>query len=282
MTLNGPVTPSAVDTATTTNHDALGDCTTDSFVATGSPIICGTNTGQHLFVDTNGEDCVTASIFIQGTAAAARTWDIQVIQYDCMNDMGGPAGCLQYFTEATGTVASFNYSPIKATTIPSAAVVHLSNQNYDICFRLAVGACGKCFIPSVVSSTIANGGSFGLSVSAAADKTESTIDTSCLADYLAIPNGMAHATANPTAHTLGISRVCGRQFNVIASTAATASICTSLKPIKLTFVTDGGEVASTEAAAAKANVNEQSVAATGHPTGSLGFSLNFADQTICS
>ena len=55
----------------------------------------------------------------------------------------------------------------------------------------------------------------------------------------------------------------------------------SLKPIKLTFVTDGGEVASTEAAAAKANVNEQSVAATGHPTGSLGFSLNFADETTC-
>ena len=42
---------------------------------------------------------------------------IQILQYDCRNrDMGGPTGCLQYFTATTGTIASFNY-PIGATTI---------------------------------------------------------------------------------------------------------------------------------------------------------------------
>ena len=47
MTLNGPVQGGGINTATTANGDALGDCATDSFVVTGSPIICGTNTGQH-------------------------------------------------------------------------------------------------------------------------------------------------------------------------------------------------------------------------------------------
>ena len=42
---------------------------------------------------------------------------IQILQYDCRNrDMGGPTGCLQYFTATSGTIASFNY-PIGASTI---------------------------------------------------------------------------------------------------------------------------------------------------------------------
>ena len=43
-------------------------------------------------------------------------------QYDCKNEMGGPAGCLQYFPQTTGSVASFNYSPIGGTTIPSGKI----------------------------------------------------------------------------------------------------------------------------------------------------------------
>ena len=40
----------------------------------------------------------------------------QTTQYVCGDEMGGPIGCLQYFTAVTGTVASFNY-PLGTTAI---------------------------------------------------------------------------------------------------------------------------------------------------------------------
>ena len=40
----------------------------------------------------------------------------QTTQYVCGEEMGGPSGCLQYFTAVTGTVASFNY-PLGTTAI---------------------------------------------------------------------------------------------------------------------------------------------------------------------
>merc|ERR1712037_512028 len=79
-------------------------------------------------VDTDGAACVTAA-FSFGMDTATRNYRIHAIQYDRLNEMGGPAGCLQFFTGATGTVNTFNWVAVATST-------HLANQDYDVCVRL--------------------------------------------------------------------------------------------------------------------------------------------------
>ena len=100
--------------------------------------------------------------------------------------MGGPTGCLQYFTTDMGTFSSFNYGGVPEPadlsggnffhtqlvlditmkqSILSYISAHLANQNYNICIRRNNGKCSICYITSVTqiadAATIAS--SFGLS-----------------------------------------------------------------------------------------------------------------------
>merc|ERR1719464_1843272 len=116
----GLLTDGTVATAdSSTMTGAVGQCTMDTFQVTGSggasPVICGTNDGQHMIVDTDGAACVTA-VFSFGLDTATRNYRIHAIQYDRLNEMGGPAGCLQFFTGAMGTVNSFNWATATTST----------------------------------------------------------------------------------------------------------------------------------------------------------------------
>ena len=66
------------------------------------PIICGYNTGQHMFVPAC-PSCVTLTIDIDtATTATTRSWSIRVTQYEC-GDLNAPEeNCLQYLTAQTG------------------------------------------------------------------------------------------------------------------------------------------------------------------------------------
>ena len=44
-----------------------------------------------VYVDTDGENCITAS-FVFGGDTLEREYDIRVLQYDTSNQMGGPQG----------------------------------------------------------------------------------------------------------------------------------------------------------------------------------------------
>ena len=61
-----------------------------------------------VIVDTDGTECVTA-LFSYGLDAVSRAYTIHVTQYDITNEMGGPRGCLQFYTGLTGTVNTFNW-----------------------------------------------------------------------------------------------------------------------------------------------------------------------------
>jgi hypothetical protein len=51
-------------------------------------------------------DACHKAAFELGTGSTSRSWDIKVTQYACgESDLGGPDGCLQYFTGTSGTVA---------------------------------------------------------------------------------------------------------------------------------------------------------------------------------
>merc|ERR1712038_1456405 len=178
--------PGVATNTLVTNVGGPGSCRTDTFSTTGSlggsPVICGQNQNQHMFVDTDGEECASANFAFGGLTTISRQFNIRVTQYDCQDvENGGPSGCLQYFTAPAGLVSSYNY-PIGAAAVVNTPVAgifqHLNNQNYAICFRRAAGNCALCFSPDVRGTAIDQ--SFGLSVTAIADN--GAVDAACVTD----------------------------------------------------------------------------------------------------
>jgi len=274
--------PSSVTTTPVANSQySIGHCTQDSFVVTGSqgsgsPVICGKNTGQHMIVDSDGSTCSMAS-FVFGGDTYTRSYDIKVTQYDCRNsDSGGPPGCLQYHTATSGTIGSFNFlltsTSIDSTSTDGTRTTHLANQDYEICFRRVSGKCAVCFAPSFSKS-------YGLGVSPSDTAAQAATGTSCTTDFIAIPNGNSATIAviqgtypAVVAASTGNTRYCGRILALAAAATASATVCTGAAPLRVRVVTDGYEVVST---ASKAKTDETHVA----PGGIVGFLLKYEQKT---
>jgi len=263
------------DTVLTQNY-AIGDCTTDQFSIgapgqMGSPIICGTNTGQHMIIDSHGTDCQTVNFNIGSSTTTTRSWDIYVTQYTCaQEDKAGPPGCLQYFTGTTGLVKSFGYLTSNSASTTGATTTHLQNQNYQICVRREKGYCYICW------DSWHTGNSFGLSQSPTAAIAKGSTGTRCTNDYVTIPQGTTSTIAATTTPAAFISRFCGR-FLSHTDDAATpgASVCSRSYPFVLGFVTNDNEGALS-AAADMGDMTEAGLT----PGGILGFALGFA-QASC-
>jgi hypothetical protein len=259
----------------------------DTFQVTGSggasPVICGTNDGQHMIVDTDGAACVTA-VFSFGLDTATRNYRIHAIQYDRLNEMGGPAGCLQFFTGAMGTVSSFNWATATTST-------HLANQDYNVCVRRLADRCTICWSPIIsganaigTTSAIDVRGSFGLDngAVAAAIVAMGGAGTNCVADYIVIPNGQAALTetAGTAVVVQGVNKYCGRYLSADAA-LQDQTVCTRATPFALSVFTNGAEAIDANTGVGKANTNEASSAVTATPTGTMGFSLGF-NQLPCN
>jgi hypothetical protein len=272
-----------------TQTASVGHCTTDTFTATGAPVICGLNTGQHMILDTDGSKCVDLA-FSYGKSTATRQYNIHVTQYDALNEMGGPAGCLQYFTSDTGTVSTFNWEAPTATDLG----IHLANQDYSVCVRRNADKCAICW--DAVINTAGVTYSFGLSVSSADAKQDGVVGAGCTTDFVDIPGAYSsHASittvwvstmlttllTNPLAATTAsygkVDRQCGRIFGGIQAQTAPTTVCSRTTPFRLGVVTDGTEVLSADTTNAKEGTNELS-ANTGS-AGTQGFSLGFALQS---
>jgi len=264
---------------------ATGDCTIDSFSISGpsggTPVICGTNDGQHMIVDTDGSTCVTVNFAIGG-GSDTRNWDIMTTQYRCGEEAGGPPGCLQWNMAAQGDVRSFNFPRQARGAAVSDDVVHLSSQHYSICIRRPTGTTSICYIPCTYVAMDGNANvqqSFGLSI-ANADETSHVDTTFCSQDYIEIMGGTTAANA-----AMGVNSDnniwCGRNFatadNVDFATAAAASVCTSSVPfrIRVNFNEDEFRKDNTpngvEAAAGQGDFF-------GRPGGIMGFSLCYTTQ----
>jgi len=260
---------------------AIGDCISDTFSVAGSqfgsPSICGTNTGQHLYADVNA-DCITPR-FLFGGSTNTRQYRIKTTQYVCGDEMGGPIGCLQYFTAVTGTVASFNYPLGTAAIGANPTITHLSDQHYDICFRRASGNCRLCFSPTVEVAAGNEPASYGLGLAAIANPTFGRTGTACTADYLVIPEGVNGAVDNPisTSAQANNNRICGRVFTTAAA-ATPMTICTSRVPFSIKFRTDQDETSKFAAASMVVGKDEVINDAAGVTPGYLGFSLNFLQE----
>merc|ERR1712156_729770 len=79
----GPSTATTTDPVTVAA--SIGACQSDTFVVSGvgkaSPTICGTNSGQHMIVDTDGSQCVTAA-FMFGGDSSSRSYTIHLQNQD--------------------------------------------------------------------------------------------------------------------------------------------------------------------------------------------------------
>jgi len=103
----------------------------------GIQALCGTLTGQHIYVDVNtvgGAMAATVNIDTAG-ATGARMWKILVRQIECNDVNLPPAGCLQYHTGLAGQITSFNGA------LAANAQQMIINQNYLICIKQADGMC---------------------------------------------------------------------------------------------------------------------------------------------
>ena len=122
----------------------VGDCSRDQFIMRADepfPVLCGKNTGQHLFVDVRGRketdiNVMTTPLYPKPIGKSSsdestkyeildwlydltndRKWNIRVTQIPCdcydrpdIPEMEpAPAGCLQHFRGVTGSISSFNY-----------------------------------------------------------------------------------------------------------------------------------------------------------------------------
>lgn len=284
LVLAGPAaaTATAATAANAAYNFAVGRCLTDSFSITGSPEICGTNSGEHMIVDSDGMNCAVAMFMIGAATTVSRSWTIVATQYAAgQEDMSsaGPAGCLQYFTAATGSIRSFNFpTTAPVTTAITAGATHLAQQRYEICIRRAAMNCRICYFPADdVGGMLAMGmmnsqndqASFGVSVTAAAGSM-SNIDTACSSDYLTIPNGSS-MTGLATAGSA--NRFCGRFFNTDQVSVVHATICTSSLPFTVGVQFDPMEVAVG---------TDQTDSEDAFPSGSIGFFLFYQQFRSCT
>jgi len=304
---------------TETQGFALGSCISDSFSVTGTggpyPVICGVNDDQHMIVETDGTTCVTAT-FSFGLANQQRSYEIHVIQYDRLNEMGGPPNCLQFYTGLTGTVRSFNWVNTMST--------HLANQFYDVCVRPEAGRCVTCWSPTIsgngANAAVGNAakmtvGSFGVSngksstdavAKSGAGQTQCPGNNGDSNDFVLIRNGAKNAAANigsgnginadvvAAAEVGSPSVFCGRFLSLPDNNGDgvtnDGTVCTRSTNFRLGVHFDAGEgIGDGTAAQAMPNLitkNEASGKLTAAdnaletPLGTQGFSLGFA-QMLC-
>jgi hypothetical protein len=196
-----------------------------------------------------------------------------VTQVECGSKRLAPSGCLQYFTQDSGEIQTFNYN--------SGSGTHLANQDYSACVRNNRQYCAICYYtPAAILG-------FGMSLPNGISAT-TNLDTNCgnpgLSgtftsgggyDHVLIPGGQCDSPAANivVAANFLYDKYCGTLFNCGTTAAnvqaATGTVCTNQKPFKIGVLTDGLEYHNPATAS-------EAIAANNY-----GFSLNYYMKTTC-
>ncbi|XP_017770277.1 PREDICTED: uncharacterized protein LOC108558006 [Nicrophorus vespilloides] len=119
-----------------------GVCVDEKLVISGSglntmvPILCGYNTGQHIYVDVESLSG-PLQIAVLANNIERKRYKMKICQYD--DSCSGLMSCLQYYTGISGVISSFNYE--KAATFSRSDPQYLNNLNYAICIKREPGYC---------------------------------------------------------------------------------------------------------------------------------------------
>ena len=296
---------SITNTAVLADGGKTGKCLTDTLQVLSpgyqdTPIICGYNTGQHMFVPAS-DQCNKIHINIDTGTTTTRQWQIKTTQFTCESEKSPVNSCLQYHTADTGSFASFAWDT-SATTVATTAT-HLTNQYYDVCIRRARDSCSICYTPKIISAATGTGSSYGLgahSDGAAAKSTAGALGTGITiagsaktvtiaghGDYLEIANmqDVSPAIVAIATYNNEYYRVCGGVFSVAATaTIAQGTICSFTVPFKVGVHMDDVENIGLAAEANAANFNAYenmgpAPFTTGSGHGYAGFYLDYWQQS---
>lgn len=126
-----------------------GTSATSSFAK--PPVVCGTLTGQHMYLDSARATTAATIAMTHGTGAGVNKWRIKVTQIGCSSPTRPHQGCLQWFYGShRHTVKSFNWDGTSAHT--TGGLLH--NTAYSMCFRQEAGTCGTTYQMTPVASTL--------------------------------------------------------------------------------------------------------------------------------
>ncbi|XP_042869490.1 uncharacterized protein LOC122251539 [Penaeus japonicus] len=212
--------------------DADGNCNVDFLTVTGGtstvPRICGSNTGQHMYVDVDPNGgALKVTVDRSAASTVNRSWNIKVTQIACDSQYRAPSGCLQYYTETSGYVESFNFD--NAAPTDATGTRQIANQDYGICVEMEDGYCGIIWERN---STI---GDNSFTVSGNVPGTDPTLigtaaagstGAACTTDYVIIPGGVDD-------NQNSVDRFCGLGFP--------NSVTSTMKPFVLYVHTDADE-----------------------------------------
>lgn len=222
------------DTSTTTGVMTIGgiksvektQCQTDIFSVTtpgnnAPPQICGTNTGEHMYLDSS-EMCNELAFNIGTTTTVTRSWTIKITQYDCNFNNLAPDGCTQYFWgQTTDTVKTFNFSGGQ----------HLASQDQNICVRRERSYCRICWSRTAIGDFEVSGATTGPS-GAGLFPTAATFGCCNIGTKLSkVTNGYdcliipAPSKTGSTTLVAGQDGFCGGNLGTAAGTTAKTICC---------------------------------------------------------
>ncbi|KAG7168192.1 hypothetical protein Hamer_G016825 [Homarus americanus] len=215
-------------------------CVNDRFTVSGGtpvPTICGTNTGNHMYVDL-GPGATTPSVltFVTMGPSFERKWKVKVTQIPCNSDFTAPTNCLQYYQGVTGQVKTYNYDLTSG--------LQLSNQDYTMCIRTEKNFCGIQYM-ACTDTVNAEPQSFSITGSTAQPVGSVVGAADCTRDWVTIPCVSVDSRSPATSCQ---DRLCGDNLNTIASTTGgNVRVFSFVKPFILVYHTDSQEASSSPA-----------------------------------
>jgi len=193
--------------------------------ATAIHTLCGTFSGQHMYLENNGAANTANTItFTLPISTFARSWKVLVMFIEEGNPgiAGKPSGCLQWFTGLSNQVSSFNHAVGGAMGI-------LNDDSYSVCIRREgnndcvewreAGGATDSFALGNAAAAVANNpaqSGFKAAVAAAGGNPATPQQQNCIQSYVTIPNN----------DVLG-PHYCGSVLGEHAQTAATSVLSDS-------------------------------------------------------
>jgi len=224
----------------------VGLCTEDTLTVsspggTNPPLLCGTLTGHHLYLDASSSCHQMDTVISSTDTSTNRQWNIKVSQIECSSQMLPPGGCLQYFTGTSGYL--YNFGRLSSTVDGASTSKHLANQDYTMCIRREEGYCSMEYFSKYDTSDQ------GFAVSAGTTGLFGSVD--CTADYIQIPNLIAQNPTTPVSSTEALvttlgDRICGNSWAVHPAGNAAQTYITFTTPYTVGVHFDGDETSTNE------------------------------------
>jgi len=212
---------------TATNDAAAGTCGTagDTVTITSPsgrepPVVCGTLTGEHIYVETGTLSPTTVAIATGTGTTVNRSWKVKVSMIECSSTTKAPQDCTHYFTGASGTFKSFNFDGGHM----------LQTQNQAFCFRQEKGYCAIDLSPDEATTAP---DSFEIFDSANAPATTEYQQAECL-----------NIRFNVVPSTSGF--YCGDEFGSVRAMADSGSIRFSVVPFRVVLTSRTASVESSD------------------------------------